>query len=211
MTREKEDIPASGRKWALIGGAAVLVVVAVVCLMILIGGETGPDEPNPSAAMQRAYKQLSRRVAELMTDAEFVEASGAIESFLKQYPDTPQGARLWALKIACHRKSNDLSGALLSVADLAAKYQGRGEDLCDAGDVLSGRECFQDAAKAYELASDDESVRARACYHAAICNYRLGRFGAAMKYIDVVAAIKPDDPKVAAAVKRIEDARFAMD
>ena len=32
-----------------------------------------------------------------------------------------------------------------------------------------------------------------------------------MKYIDVVAALKPNDPKVIAAVKRIEDARFSAD
>ncbi len=196
---------------AIIGGAATLGVIAIVCFLVFSGGSEQGDRPDPDAAVHAATKQLSDQIKGLMASGEFDPAAKAIGEFLEKYPSAPQAARLWALKSVCHRKDGDVGGALLSIGSLADKFQGSGDDLCKAGDVLQSHECFQDAAKAFELAADYESVRLHACFQAAICNYRLGRFAAAMKFIDVVAALKPDDPKVLAAVKRIEDARFVMD
>lgn len=196
---------------AIIGGAAAFAVIAVVYFLVFSGGPEQPDRPDPDAAVRAATKQLSGQIKEFMAGGQFVPASEAIGEFLEKYPSAPQSAELWALKSVCHRKAGDVGGALLSIGSLAEKFQGSGEDLCKAGDVLQSHECFQDAAKAFELAADYESVRFHACLQAAICNYRLGRFAAAMKFIDVVAALKPDDPKVIAAVKRIEDARFVDD
>jgi tetratricopeptide (TPR) repeat protein len=209
--KKKEKNPPGGGKMAIIGGAATLAVIAIVCFLVFSGGSGQGDRPDPNAEVRAATKQLSGQIKDLMASGQFDPAAKAIGEFLKKYPSAPQAAQLLALKSVCHRKDDNISGALLSIGSLAEKFQGSGEDLCKAGDVLQAHECFQDAAKAFELAADYESVRFHACLQAAICNYRLGRFAAAMKFIDVVAALKPDDPKVLAAVKRIEDARFVMD
>lgn len=195
----------------LIGTAGL--VIALLCVVFFTGCGGRDDKPDPDAAAkaEAEAKKLTERVKGLMDGGEFSAAGEAIESFFKQYPDAPVSSRLWALKIVCHRKSGDLTKALLTVASMAEKFEGRGLDLCEAGDVLVARECLQDAAKAFELAAVDESVQDRGCYHAAMCNYRLGRFGVAMKYIDLASALRPDDPKITAAVKQIEDARFVTD
>ena len=209
MPTETSNIPTGVRKWAIIGGGAVLLVIAVVCVVVFHRG--AGDQPDPGAATRLAAEQVIEQVKGLMTGGEFEAGAGAIESFLKQHPDPPDSPRLWALKIVCHRKGGDLTKALLTVAGMAEVFQGRGRDLCDAGDLLVRSGCYQDAAKAFELAAGDVSVRERACYQAAMCNYRLGHFAKAMEYIDVVSALRPNDPSVAAAVKRIEDARFVAD
>ena len=209
MNQENKNIPSGVRKWLIFGGGAAMLVGAVVVGVLLRG--VGKD---PGEAARLAAEQLTGKVEGLMTGGEFDAAAGAIESFFERHPGGRDLPRLWAMKIVCHRKGDDSTKALLAVAGMAEEFQGRGRELCDAGDILVGHECHQDAAKAFELAelaADDASVRQRACYEAAMCNYRLGRFAMAMKYIDVASALSPDDPKIAAAVKRIEDARFVAD
>ncbi|MDP6544474.1 MAG: tetratricopeptide repeat protein [Phycisphaerae bacterium] len=206
MPQQTSNIPQGVRKWTIICGGVALLVIAVVVGILLRGGGADPGEKTRLAA-----EQLNARVKGLMDSGEFDAAAGAIGSFLKDHPDPPDPGRLWALKTVFHRKGGDSTEALLSLAAMAEKLQGRGGDLCDAGDVLVAHECYQDAAKAFELASGDASVRGRACYQAAMCNYRLGRFAMAMKYIDAASALSPNDPKITAAVKRIEDARFVPD
>jgi tetratricopeptide (TPR) repeat protein len=190
-------------------GSAELVI-ALLCVGFFTGCGQG-DKPDPDAAAKAEAKKLTVQVKGMMGSGEFDQAAETIESFLKQYPDAPDAPRFWALKIVCHRNADDLTGVLLTVAAMSENFQGRGLELCNAGDVLVEHECLQDAAKAFELAATDESVQDRACYHAASCNYRLGRFAKAMEYIDLAAALRPNDPKITTAVKRIEDARFAVD
>ena len=203
MNEQDSDISSGAWKRVILCvGIALLAGAAVVGAIYRGWGE----DPN------RAAEQLIARVESLMTASEYEAAAGAIENFFIQHPDGPDLPRLWALKIVCHRKAGDSTRALLSVAGMAEKFQGRDRELCDAGDILAEHECYQDAAKAFELAAGGESSqRVRACYHAAACNYRLGRFAMAMKYIDAASALDPDDAKIAAALKRIEDARFVAD
>ncbi|MBL7221673.1 MAG: hypothetical protein ISS69_16305 [Phycisphaerae bacterium] len=206
MPQQTNNISANVRKWAIFCGGVALLVGAVVVGVLYRGGR-----PDPREATRLAAKQLTEEVKGLMARGEFDAAGGAIESFLSKHPDAPDQGVLWALKIVSHRKCDDLTKALLAVAGMAENLQGRGGGLCDAGALLVEHECYQDAAKAFELAAEDASVRERACYEAAMCNYRLGRFAMAMKYIDAASALRPTDPKITAAVKRIEDARFVGD
>ena len=206
MPQQTNNIPSPVRKWTILCGGVALLMGAVVVGVLYRGGRTDPRD-----ATRLAAKQLTDKVKGMMARGEFDAAGGAIGTFFRLYPDAPDPGPLWALKIVCHRKGGDLSSALLAVAGMAENLQGRGRDLCDAGDLLVGYECYQDAAKAFELATGDASVRQRACYQAAMCNYRLGRFARAMQYIDAAAALRPNDPKITAAVKRIEDARFVAD
>ena len=206
MPQQTNNISPGVRKWIIIFSGVALLAGAVVVGVIYRGGRTDPRE-----ATRLAAKQLIVHAGGLVAAGKFDAAGGAIESFFRLYPDAPDPGPLWALKIVCHRKGGDLSSALLAVAGMAENLQGRGRDLCDAGDLLVRYECYQDAAKAFELATGDASVRGRACYQAAMCNYRLGRFARAMQYIDAAAALRPNDPKITAAVKRIEDARFVAD
>ena len=207
MPQQTNNTPASTRKWTILCGGAVMVVIAV----LVVGMFLLSRRPDPREAARLAAEQLTRQVKGLVDGGEFDAAASAIESFLDQHPDAPDLPRLWALKIVSHRKGGDLTKALLAVAGMAEKFQGRGGDLCDVGSFLVGYECYQDAAKAFELATEDASVRQRACYQAAMCNYRLGRFAMAMKYIDVASVLEPNDPEIAAALKRIEDVRFVAD
>ncbi|MDP6637248.1 MAG: tetratricopeptide repeat protein [Phycisphaerae bacterium] len=210
MPEQTNNTSVENRKWIVfVGGFALLVIAVAVGLLLRGGGKTDPADPQAEARL--VARRTSVRVKQLMDAGKFPAAAESIEKFLRKHPDAPGLSRLWAMKVVCHRKAGDLTNALLGLAEIAEKYHGNPRDLCEAGDVLAEYECFSDAVKAFELASEDETLRARACYQAAMCNYRLGRFGAAMKYIDVVAALKPDDPKIIAAVKRIEDARFVLD
>ncbi len=206
MPQQTNNISRGVRKWAILCGGVTLLVIAVVVGILLRGGR-----PDPDQATRLASEQLIARVKGMIDGGEFDAAAGAIGSFLKDQPDAPDPEVLWALKIVSHRKGGDLTRALLAVEDMDENLKGRGRELCDAGDLLVGYECYRDAAKAFDLASRDASVRDRACYQAAMCNYRLGRFATAMKYIDAAAALNPNDPKITAAVKRIEDARFVTD
>ena len=205
----KTNEQSSVKKWAMLAGGAGLIVLAVACGLYLRGG--GDPRPDPKAQARQASKKLTEQVRAMMADGKFDAAAGAIGGFLDKYPDTEGLSRFWAFKIVCHRKTGDLTGALMTLAGLAEKFNGRGAELFDAGVILLRGECYPDAAKLFELASSDASLRDRACYQAAICNYRIGRFAKAMKFIDIVAAIRPNDPKVRAAAKQIEDARFVDD
>ena len=208
MPQQTNNISSPVRKWAIICGGGALLVGAVVVGILYRGGR-----PDPREATRLAAEQLTVHARGLVAAGKFDAAAGAIESFFKQHPDAPDLPELWALRIVSHRKAGD-SKALLSVAGMAEKFQGRGRDLCDVGVFLAGYECYQDAAHAFKLAEEYASipsVRRRACYQAAMCNYRMGRFAMAMKYIDGASALSPDDPKITAAVKRIEDARFVAD
>jgi len=118
---------------------------------------------------------------------------------------------LLAMRIIIHRKTGDSTAALLGVEEVSQKFAGRGAELQLIGTVLERHECYRDAAKVFVLAADSAEVRATACFHAAVCYHRVGRFALAMKYIDLAAALTPDDPKVAETVKLIEDARFVPD
>jgi tetratricopeptide (TPR) repeat protein len=193
--------------------AATWLVIAMLCAGVFIGCGGQEETPDDGAAAKAAVEQLAAKVKGLMDSGGFKQAASTIGEFFEQYPDVPGSAKFWGLKIVCHRKTNDLTSSLLTAAKMDEKLIGphRGRGLCEAGDVLVWHECFADAASAFELASAELSVHERACYQAAICNYRLGRFAKAMMYIDVVATIRPHDPKVIDAVKRIEDARFVMD
>ena len=206
MPQQTNNISSGVRKWAIIGGGVALLVGAVVIGILYRVGRLDPGE-----ATRLAAEQLTAQVKDLMDSGEFGAAAGAIESFLKDHPDGVDIPLLWALKIASHRKGGDVTKALLAVKGMDDNLQGRGRELCDAGAVLVSYECLQDAAKAYKLAMGDASVRHEACYHAAMCHYRLGRFAMAMKYIDTALVLRPNDPKTTAAVKRIEDARFVGD
>ena len=166
------------------------------------------DEATARAAVKAATEKLTARAKVLIAEKKYASAASEIESFLKQYPDAPGAASLWANKIVCHRKDGDLTGALITSADMTEKFANKGRALCDAGAVLMANGCLPDAASMFELASGDPAVREIACYGAAMSNYRLGRFAKAMQYIDIVSALAPDDPKVISAVKQIEDARF---
>jgi len=206
MVQQNKNISKRIRNWVILCGGCALLVGAVVVGVLYRGGRTDPRE-----ATRIATKQLTDKVKGLMARGEFDAVGEAVGSFLSKHPDAEDPGVLWALKIVSHRKCSDLTKALLAVAAMAEHLQGRGEDLCAAGDLLVDHECYQDAAKAFELAAGDASVCRRACYQAAMCNYRLGRFAMAMKYIDEAAALSPNDPKITTAVKRIEDARFVAD
>jgi len=190
---------------------ALLVIAVVVGILFRGAGE--PDAPN--VAMLLAKKQLTEQVEGLMGAGEFDAAAGKIGKFLDKYPDASGLPRLWTLKIVCHRKAGDVGSALMAVDELDDACQGRGRELCDAGVILVRKECYSDAAKVFDLAfkraSGDTSIYEQGCYPAAICNYRIGRFARAMQYIDAAAALNPNDPKITAAMKRIEDARFVAD
>ncbi|MBT3199829.1 MAG: tetratricopeptide repeat protein [Phycisphaerales bacterium] len=189
------------------------LTVAMLTVMVFAGLISGcrgeqDEEAAARAEVKKATEKLTARAKVLISEKKYASAASEIESFLKKYPDAPGSASLWASKIVCHRKDGDMTGALLTSADMTEKFANKGRALCDAGEVLMANGCLPDAASMFELASGDPAVRERACYGVAMSNYRLGRFAKAMQYIDIAAALSPDDPKVMAAVKKIEDARF---
>jgi len=194
----------------ILAGAAGLAAVAVAYFVFFPSHKPEP-EPDLDAERIAAAKLLVEKVGQMMTAGEFKAAAADVDGFLKQHPGTSGLSRLWALRIVCLRKSNESIEALLTVAAMADSLQELGADLCLVGEILVKYECYADAAKAFELAARDNSVRRKACWGAAICNYRLGQYAKAMEYIDVVAAMNPNDPNVLAVQKRIEDARFVMD
>ncbi|MCP4376126.1 MAG: tetratricopeptide repeat protein [bacterium] len=209
MNQQSNNIPSGIPRWGIICGAVVLVAIPVLLWVFL---RDSGERPDPNAAARRAAVQASAQVRELMKDGKFVESAAAIERFLKKYPDVSGMAELWALRIISYRKSNNLTRRLLSMAGVADKFKGCREELCDIAVLLVQHECYQDAANVFKLAERVDSVPSvNECYYAAMCNYRLGRFAQAMKYIDDAAALRPDDPKIRAAVKMIEDARFVTD
>jgi tetratricopeptide (TPR) repeat protein len=209
MNQQSNNIPSGLRKWGILCGAVVLIAIPVLLWVFL---RPAGERPDPDAAARQAAARASAQVRELMKGGKFVESAAAIESFFKQYPDVSGMAELRALRIVSYRKSGNLTRRLLSMADVAGKFKNCRKELCDIGVLLVQYECHQDAANVFKLAENLNAVPSvRQCYYAALCNYRLGRFAQAMKHIDDAAALRPDDPKIMAAVKLIEDARFVTD
>lgn len=206
MPQETNKIPSGTRQWIFLGGGAVLVVFILLGGILFRGGR-----PDPNQATRLDAERLTGRVEKLLSGGKFDAAAKAIESFLNKHPDAPDLPLLWALRIVSHRKSGDVTQTLKAMEAIDKRFQGRGGDLCDVGDILVRYECYRDAAMAFKLAALDASVGERAYYQAATCNYRLGRFAMAMEQIDAAAALAPNDPKITAAVKKIEDARFVAD
>jgi hypothetical protein len=64
------------------------------------------------------------------------------------------------------------------------------------------------AAEWFIKASDYPAVKGVASFEAARCYYFVGRYGAAMKYIDLVHELAPRNPDVVKWKGKIENARF---
>lgn len=144
------------------------------------------------------------------------EAEGYLNRAVR---DPRAGTRLWAMLGGVQRDMGKLDNAAASVQQAitlvpkggvgAISDEGQQADLYMLlGQIRMQQQRQGDAAEAFVAAQQFAPLQFDASLQAAKAYYLAGRFGQAMKNIDIAFKISPGDREVTEWKKRIEDARF---
>jgi tetratricopeptide (TPR) repeat protein len=138
------------------------------------------------------------------------DSAGAEKLLWKSVELSPRFVQAWMTLAEIQRNQGKADEAIRSLekAMKAASGPERGVILALLGEAYIGRREWLRAAEWFAKATDYSAVKGPASFKAARCYYFVGRYGAAMKYIDLAHDLAPSDPKVAKWKQKIENARF---
>lgn len=196
-----------------------------------VEGPTSEPEMAPMYALEliergqdeQARKYLQRAADAGVSDPRIGQGLGQLALKLRQYPQAiahlenalkldRANAACWRMLAQAHREDGSLDQAAQTLNDALKACRDRTGLYFELGNVRLAQSQPAQAADAYALAADPEVLakdqRLGAATEAAINYYQVGRYAAAMKYIDLAASLDSTDARVRQWAAKIEQARF---